>query len=592
MIRSTLILLLLTLSVNLAISQIKQRSPNVILILTDDQGIGDLACHGNPWIKTPNLDVFYEESVRLTDFHVSPLCTPTRAALMTGRYPVNNGTWATYKGRDALSRNASTTLADVFKQNGYRTGIFGKWHLGDNFPVRPTDCGFDKAIHHLAGGVGELSDYWGNSYFDDVYFVNNEPKKFEGYCTDVWFNEAIKFIDENKDKPFFAYLSTNAPHDPLIVDSSYAAPYKHLEGKEILSANLYGMIANIDENFGKLHQFLDEKELADNTILIFMTDNGTRFGYSPDGEFGYNKGFEGIKGSKLEGGHRVPFFIRWPNKNILGGKDINALTAHVDLIPTLANLCQISIPEEMRLDGIDFSPLLLQDKSEIADRTVFVHHRQDWRPPKDVEQTCIMYDKWRLLNGTALYDISQDPKQQNDLSAQYPELVQQLLSQNTTFLKASKSNPTYHELPTCVVGNKAQKEVKLTIQHAIGEDGGIWKTEQVAAGMQNRNNTHALEIEEDGTYSISCMRWPKECAGPIWGIPSENPKNQFEYVSIKPEKVRISIANQMLEKEIQSDDEAVTFRVNLQAGKTLLVNDFIEEQETYGVYYTYIRKVE
>ena len=565
-----------------------QRPPNVILILTDDQGIGDMGCQGNPWLKTPNMDAFYEEAVRLTDFHVSPLCTPTRAAIMTGRYPINNGAWATFKGRDALSPGV-TTMADIFKQNGYTTALFGKWHLGDNYPVRPTDCGFDVAIHHLAGGVGELSDYWGNSYFDDVYYVNNEPKQFEGYCTDVWFDETIKFIENNKDDPFFVYLPTNAPHDPLIVAEKYADPYKKLEKDKIISADLYGMIANIDENFGKLLRFLDEKDLANNTILIFMTDNGTRFGYSRDGKLGYNKGYRGIKGDKLEGGHLVPFFIRWPNGKIQGGRDVNTLAAHVDLIPTLAGLCGISIPQNISLDGIDLSPLLLQQKKKIGKRTVFIHHRQDWRPPKDIAQTCILYDQWRLLNGKELYNIRKDPGQQNDLADRRPKLVKQLLDHNAKFLSTTKTNREYKELPVHVVGNEAQEEIKLTIQHAIGEDGGIWKTEQVAAGMKNKNNTHAIEVEKDGNYLISCTRWPKECPGPILGVPQKNPKGRFEYQTINPEKVRIQIANQILEKKIGSEDEEVGFEVRLEKGKTLLTNDFIEGKKKYGVYYTYIK---
>ncbi|MEN0046948.1 MAG: arylsulfatase [Bacteroidota bacterium] len=568
-----------------------QTPPNVILILTDDQGIGDLGCHGNPWLKTPNIDAFYQQAVRLTDFHVSPVCTPTRAAIMTGRYPINNGAWSTYKGRDALSEGA-LTMADVFRQNGYKTGIFGKWHLGDNYPTRPTDCGFEVAIHHLAGGVGELSDYWGNSYFDDVYYVNNEPKQFEGYCTDVWFEESMKFMDQNKDRPFFVYLPTNAPHDPLIVAEEYAAPYKHLESKEIISANLYGMIANIDENFGKLEVFLKDKGLADNTILIFMTDNGSRFGYSRDGKLGYNKGYEGIKGDKLEGGHRVPFFIRWKNGKIEGGTDINELTAHVDLFPTLAGLCKLKLSKEMALDGIDLSPLLLNQKEMLDQRSVFVHHRQDWRPPKEVERTCILKDQWRLINGNALYDIYKDPKQQHNLAGQHPELVAQLLADNAAFIATSKMNREYNELPVHVVGNEAQQEIKLTIQHAIGEDRGIWKCEQVAAGMRNKNNTHAIKVEQEGWYEISCCRWPKECVAPIWGIPEENPKDLFQYIIIKPDKVRISIANQILEQEIKDDETAVVFKVYLEEGKTLLVNDFMEGEERYGVYYTYIRKVE
>lgn len=298
-----------------------KNQPNVILVLTDDQGIGDLGCHGNPWIKTPNIDKFYDDAVRMTDFHVSPVCTPTRGAIMSGRYPINNGAWATYKGRDALAEG-TPTMATVFKQAGYRTGMFGKWHLGDNYPVRPSDCGFDVSINHKAGGVGELSDYWGNSYFDDIYYVNNEPKQFKGYCTDVWFEEAMKFIDDTKDKPFFIYLPTNAPHGPLIVDKKYSDPYKDLVGKKITSAEFYGMITNLDENFGKLDRFLKDKALADNTILIFMTDNGSGSGVSRDLKLGYNKGFRGKKGYKTEGGHRIPFFIRWPNAKIEGGKDI------------------------------------------------------------------------------------------------------------------------------------------------------------------------------------------------------------------------------------------------------------------------------
>lgn len=565
-----------------------QRPPNVILVLTDDQGIGDLGCHGNPWIKTPHLDAFYQESVRMTDFHVSPLCAPTRAALMTGRYPIRNGTWATYKGRDALPEG-SLTMAEVFQKNGYTTGLFGKWHLGDNYPVRPTDVGFDVAVQHKAGGVGELSDHWGNSYFDDIYYANNEPKQFSGYCTDVWFQEATKFIEAHREAPFFVYLSTNAPHDPWIVEERYAAPYRALEGKEIVSADFYGMITNLDENFGRLNQLLQDKELMDNTILIFMTDNGSSGGMSRDGKLGYNQGFRGRKGDKTEGGHRVPFFIRWPDGKLQGGRDIDALSAHVDLLPTLAALCNIRLPSTMELDGIDLSARLLKKTKTLPERTVFVHHRQDWRPPLEEAQTCIMNERWRLVNGGELYDIEQDRQQENDLADQYPSVVQSLLQENARFVQASKAEAAYQEFPVNVIGNDKQPEIKLTIQHAIGEGGGIWKAQQVAAGVKNQNNTHALRIDRSGWYEIACRRWPKEAPGPTWGIPENNPKGLYDYKVIKPEKVRISIANQMHEKEIHGEETAVLFKVNLEKGKTLLVNDFLEGKEQYGVYYTYIR---
>ncbi|WP_083139766.1 arylsulfatase [Polaribacter reichenbachii] len=570
-----------------------QKKPNVILILTDDQGIGDLGCHGNPWLKTPNIDTFYKESVRFIDYHVSPVCTPTRGALITGQYPINNGAWATFKGRDALSKNA-ISIASLFKQNGYKTGLFGKWHLGDNYPSRPTDMGFDVAIHHLAGGVGELSDYWGNNYFDDTYYVNNQPKKFKGYCTDIWFKEAIKFIDNVKDseEPFFIYLPTNAPHSPHYVADKYAAPYKALENIAYPNANFFGMIANIDENFGKLEEYLKQNNIADNTILIFMTDNGATGGISRDGKMGYNMGLRGRKTQHIEGGHRVPFFIRWKDGNVKGGWDINEVTAHIDVLPTLASLCNIPIPDNAQIDGLDLSPLIKKTTTKLKERTVFVHNRQDWKKPLDVEKTCLIKDNWRLVNGNELYQIDKDRKQKNNVADKYPEKVTQLLSANNAFLQEVKTRKEYNEFPSFIIGNANQKEIKLTIQHAIGDDRPIYKPEQVAVGVKNTNNTHALEVEKEGVYQISCRRWPKECPGPILGIPEENPKNLYNYKTISPKKVRIHIANQILEKDIYPTENEVLFTVNLEKGKTFLVNDFIEGDKKYGVYYTYVKYLE
>ncbi|NJB35204.1 arylsulfatase [Croceivirga sp. JEA036] len=563
-----------------------QERPNVIVILTDDQGIGDLGAHGNPWLKTPSIDTFYADAVRLTNFHVSPLCTPTRAALMTGKYPINNGAWATYKGRDALSN--PETIASIFKKNGYHTAMFGKWHLGDNYPNRPTDLGFDYVIQHQAGGIGELSDYWGNDYFDDVYLVNNQPKKFEGYCTDVWFSEAMTYIKEHKNESFFVYLPLNAPHDPLYVDEKYAAPYKHLEGKEIVAANLYGMIANIDENFGKFTNFLAQEGLADNTIIIYMSDNGTRYGYSPSKKLGYNKGYKGIKGDKREGGHRVPFFIKWPKGNIYGGKDINSLAAHVDVLPTLASLCKISL-DGFSGDGMDLTPVL-KGNVEKLDRHLFLHNRQDWRAPRLLEDGVVLQEEWRLLQGKRLYNIEEDPKQLNNLAELYQSRVAAMRQANQEFYKKAAKSKVYSQLSTAIIGHPAQKEIKLTIQHAIGEDSGIWKTEHIATGIKNKNNMHALAIEKSGTYKISCRRWPKEIEGPVHGLPFTIPEGQMRYVAIAPEKVRVSIANQILEKTIEKDEVSIDFKVQLEPGKTLLTADFLDSEETYGVYYIYITK--
>lgn len=561
----------------------QETRPNVILVMTDDQGIGDLGCHGNPWIKTPNLDRFYTESVRLTNFHVSPLCTPTRAAIMTGQYPINNGAWATFKGRASL-HGSTPTMARLFKENGYTTAMIGKWHLGDNYPSRPSDVGFDFALHHGSGGIGEITDYWGNDYFDDVYLKNNIETQYEGYCTDVWFEESIKFIRENKEKPFFIYLPTNAPHGPLIVDKKYSDPYEPLEGVKIPSAEYYGMIQNIDENFGRLDTFLKANGLAENTILIFCTDNGTQYGYQNG--LGYNKGFRGNKSDKEEGGHRVPFFLRWPEKGLDNGKDINTLAAHIDLIPTLASLCGMPIPESMDLDGVDISPAL--HGQALDDRYLFIHHRQDWREPKDVEASCIIKDKWRLIGGKRLYDVSSDPGQTMEISASYPDVVERLLRQNRDFVEKAKKRTEYREFAAAIVGHMAQEEIKLTIQHAIGDDRAIYRTDQVAMGMKNTNNKHAIEIARDGNYRFELRRWPKESPGPIKGIQTK-PLPDMEYQSIAPESASINIAGQLHTKPILENAEAVVFDIKLEKGKTLLHADFIEDGQRYGVYFIYAK---
>ena len=254
----------------------RRKRPNVVLVMTDDQGYGDVAAHGNAMINTPNMDALYRQSVRLTDFHVDPTCSPTRSALMSGRYSTRTGVWHTIMGRSLMSTD-ELTIAEVFKAGGYRTGMFGKWHLGENYPLRPQDQGFDYVVCHGGGGVGQGPDWWGNDYFDDTYFRNGRPEKFTGYCTDVWFAEAMEFIERNKDRPFFAYLATNAPHGPLNVAEEYSRPYEQ-KGVTPNMAKFYGMITNIDENLGKLMRQLDRLGIAEETILIFMTDNGTAAG--------------------------------------------------------------------------------------------------------------------------------------------------------------------------------------------------------------------------------------------------------------------------------------------------------------------------
>ena len=251
--------------------------PNVVIVITDDQGYGDLGFTGNTAIKTPALDELRKQGTLLNNFHVDPTCAPTRSALMTGRYSNRVGVWHTVQGRSML-RGREVTMADVFAANGYATGMFGKWHLGDCYPYRPEDRGFQHCVNHLAGGVGQAPDYWGNDYFDDTYLVNGQFQRFEGFCTDVWFDEGLRFI-RNKvqnGEPFFAYIAPNAPHEPLYCPSSYSQPYQQQPG--VSTPEFYGMVTNIDDNMAKLMKGLDELGVAGNTILVFMTDNGTAGG--------------------------------------------------------------------------------------------------------------------------------------------------------------------------------------------------------------------------------------------------------------------------------------------------------------------------
>ena len=387
------------------------RRPNVILILTDDQGYGDLACHGNPVIRTPHLDRLYAQSIRLTNFHSDPLCSPTRAALMTGRYSARTGVWATVLGRSLLRRN-EVTMADVFAANGYRTGIFGKWHLGDNYPFRPQERGFQEVLVHGGGGVSQTPDAWGNSYFNDTYLRNGKPEKFQGYCTDVWFENAIRFIEANRDRSFFLYLPTNAPHSPFRVEEKYSRPYREA-GLTPQRAAFYGMITNIDENVGRLRQKLDDLGITGNTLLVFMTDNGSGGGFpqKPTEKFGgFNAGMRAVKGSGYDGGHRVPCFLHWPEGGLRGGRDIPRLTAHFDLLPTFIDLLGLDTTRAVKrkpMDGKSLAPLFRQD-SEWKERTLVVQTQQRETPEKWT-QSAVMTQQWRLVGGQELYDMTADP---------------------------------------------------------------------------------------------------------------------------------------------------------------------------------------
>jgi len=405
-----------------ALPETLEERPNVILIITDDQGYGELACHGNRIIKTPNLDRLYRESTRFTTFHVSPTCSPTRASLMTGRHEFRSGVTHTIFERERLSLDA-VTIAEVLSEAGYTTGIFGKWHLGDEEPYQPHNRGFDEVFIHGAGGIGQTyecscGDVPDNKYFDPVIRHNTTFVKTKGYCTDVFFTQALRWIKKNRNRPFFAYVAPNAPHGPYTCPEQYLKPYLDARLDE-KSAAYYGMITNIDDNVGWLIRKLDEWRLTRKTLVVFMTDNGHPLGNL------YNAGMRGKKGTPHEGGTRVPAFFRWPGR-LKAGVDVDRLAAHIDIFPTLAELCGATIPQGLKLDGRSLVPLLKDPKATWPDRYIFVHvGRWPRGKARDFKyaRCAVRSQRFRLVNNTALYDIQNDPGEKVNVIDEFPNVA-------------------------------------------------------------------------------------------------------------------------------------------------------------------------
>jgi arylsulfatase len=416
-------------------ASLKGSRPNIILVITDDQGMGDFSCMGNQLVKTPNMDRFYEGATRFTEFQVSPTCAPTRSALMSGRVPFKNGVTHTILQRERMALDAFT-LPQVLKSAGYTTGLFGKWHLGDEQEYLPQSRGFDEVLMHGAGGIGQTQygDFPANEktlYFDNVLLHNDTVVQTKGFCTDVFFSAGMAWIKKQHEakKPYFAYISVNAPHGPFnIALESYKKRFLEL-GSDQDSAARLGMVENIDDNFGRLMTKLEEWKALDNTLVIFMTDNGAVKKGSTKTIPYFNAGLKGGKNSPNEGGNHVPFFMQW--KGVLGaGVDIGGLAAHIDLYKTLSELVGATLPETMQeLDGRSLLPLMEDPKAEWADRELFIHCGR-WNAGKretfKYKKCAVRTQRWRFVNNKELYDISNDPGETKNVASQYPEVVEQL----------------------------------------------------------------------------------------------------------------------------------------------------------------------
>ena len=544
--------------------------PNVVIVITDDQGYGDLAFTGNPAIQTPTIDKLRTQGTLLNNFHVDPTCSPTRSALLTGRYSTRTGVWHTINGR-SMMHTRELTLAEVFKASGYDTAMIGKWHLGDNAPCRPEDQGFDHVIRHQGGGIGNGPDYWENDYFDDSFKVNGQWNKFEGYCTDVWFREATKYVERHRDRPFFLYLATNAPHGPYYVDEKYAKPYEEA-GLPKTMAKFYGMISNIDENLGRFRSRLDELGLTENTLLIFMTDNGTTAGWI-DMESGYkyyNAGMRGWKGSQWEGGHRVPCYFYWPAGGVTGGRDVDDLAAHIDVLPTVVDLLKLKKPEGRAVDGISWRTALLGPSTPRPDRTLFAHIQRSFLPPKWTGSAA-MTKRWRLIDGKELYDIASDPGQQNDVANDQPSVVARLRGDYETWWTSLA--PAMTQTVRYGLGG-AENPTTLASHDWLmpGVKQAAWHQNHVSRGSLI-NGAWAVEVEQAGQYEITLYRW----------APYLNRAMDIA-------KARLLIGDMDQETELTNDASKATFRVTLEAGPAMLQTWLTRpDGKEHGAYYTRVR---
>jgi arylsulfatase A-like enzyme len=480
--------------------------PNVLLIVTDDQGWGDLGVHGNPKIRTPNIDRLARQGVELTRFYVSPVCAPTRASLMTGRYNYRTRAIDTYEGR-AIMHPDEVTLAQVLGGIGYRTGIFGKWHLGDHYPCRAMDKGFNEALVISGGGLVQPSDPpQGNSYFDPWLEHNGEKVKTKGYCSDVYTDAAIKFIDEGAKagRRFFCYLPFNAPHVPLQVAEELVKPYRDA-GFDEKTAKAYAMITNLDANVGRVLAALDERKLADDTLVIFMTDNGPQVSR-------YNGVLRSTKGSAYEGGIHVPCFMRWPGRFKAGDK-VERIAAHIDLFPTILAACDVPAPRDVKLDGTNLLPLLIggaRADSTWPDRTLYLQwHRGDMPDPgrnaTAVSQRYKLVQPLGMAPGPApksakweLYDLESDPGEQHDLAAEKPDVVEQMRKAYEAWFADVCATRGFAPVPIHL-GSDRENPVLLTLQDRR-EDSRA--DEGKGAGIVG---FWAVDVEKSGDYDVTLL---------------------------------------------------------------------------------------
>lgn len=534
--------------------------------MTDDQGYGDFGIMGNPLLNTPHFDQLARQSAWMTDFYVSPVCSPTRASLMTGRYNYRTRVVDTWKGRSMMAAE-EYTIAEALTAAGYATGIFGKWHLGDNYPLRASDQGFQESLVIFGGGLGQASDPLEakGDYTNPILYHNNEKVQMRGYCTDLYFEAAIDFIDDSveQQQPFFAYIPTNAPHSPYHdVPEALYQKYKRMDLRPVMTdgkgdadtlARIFAMIENIDENIGRLMDHLERRQIVENTIVIFLNDNGpnTRRYVGP---------FRGMKTEIHEGAVRSPLWVRWPAR-IAAGQSSDRISAHYDIMPTLLEATGATVPAYVKMDGRSILPLLEGKKIAWPDRELFIQtHRGN--EPQPLHHMLVRNQKWKLLRPTAfrdeippsdvpleLYDLENDPGETRNLVVERKDIVQQLLGRyDAWFADVSSTRPDTFAAPRMHIGSPANDRLILT-----GQDRRI-----VPEGLK-----WPIQIDQAGLYKFD-FQW-------------EKPEGE--------KRIQLTLGAQTLTVQAPAGAQTHTVEnVSLPAGPLDLLLDPSSEQLPYYIY--------
>lgn len=469
-----------------------RRRPNVIVIMTDDQGYGDFSLLGNPVLRTPHMDALANGGVLFTDFHVTPVCTPSRSELMTGNACLHNQASAVTAGRTIIRRDMPT-MAELLKGGGYATGLFGKWHLGHAYPDRPMDRGFDKAVWFKGWGLQSEIEF-DNDYVQPRYLDDLVEKRSPLYCTDLWFQQAMQWMraQAGAGQPFFAYIPTNTPHMPLWPPPGYEHLYA---GQQPNVAAFFQMIANLDDNIGRMDQWLKDAGLFDDTILVFTGDNGGTVGRNL-----FNAGLRDSKASHYEGGHRTPCFMRWPAGGLPAGRRVDTPTQVQDVLPTLLELCEVPA-RGARFDGRSLVPLVKDGTFE--DRILIVQYGQRQRPVK--YDAAVIWQQWRLQKGNELYDLKADRAQTRDVAAQHPDIAARLRAHYDAWW--AKLEPVFDDPVPMLLGVPGHDPVLLTSIDWWEVDCDNINFVSNGTGGPRGGEWH-VDVRTAGRYQVELRRWP------------------------------------------------------------------------------------